>query len=154
MLMLTRNPKIQHALRADTTLLLKFIDEVLRFESPVAGLYRRVKQDTVLGGVAIPAGAMVNCRLNSGNRDAERFENPVKFDLARKGIRNHLAFRAGIHFCVGISLARAELTIGWETLLSRLDNFQLQTPDLEIRYQEKLAVRTPLSVPITYETRD
>lgn len=154
MLVLARDHELQNSLRSDLTLLPKFIDEILRFEGPVAGLYRRATRDTVLGGVAIPAGATVNCRLNAANRDAERFEDPDAFDIARKGIRNHLGFGYGVHYCVGVNLARAEMTIGWETLLSRLVNLRLQSSDFQPKYQDKLSVRNPVSLPIAFDFRN
>jgi cytochrome P450 len=153
MMALARNQRLQSELRSDPTLIPKFVEEVLRFESPVAGLYRFVARDTQLGGVALAAGATVSCRLNAGNRDPGRFENPDVLDIARKGARNHLAFGAGVHYCVGVNLGRAEVTIGWETLLGRLATFRLQDAQFEPVYQDKLIVRNPVSIPIAFERR-
>jgi cytochrome P450 len=153
MLMLARNPTLQNELRADPTLIPKFVEESIRMESPVAGLFRFVKRDTVLGGVRLAAGATVSCRLNAANRDPARFEQPNVLDVARKGARNHLGFGAGVHYCVGVNLGRAEVTVGWETLLERLDNFRLQDPDFVPTYHNKLLVRNPIAIPISFERR-
>jgi cytochrome P450 len=153
MYVLARDPQLQAQLRADTTLIPKFVEEVLRFESPVAGLYRFVKRDTVLGGVPLPEGATVSCRLNAGNRDAARFVEPDVFDITRKGARNHLGFGAGVHYCVGINLGRAEVTVGWEALLLRLDDFRLQDARFVPTFQDKLNVRNPISIPISFSVR-
>lgn len=152
-LVLARDQVLQNVLRTDPTLIPKFVEEVLRFESPVAGLYRFVAKDTVLGGVSLPEGATVSCRLNAGNRDPSRFDNPNVLDIARKGARNHLGFGAGVHYCVGVNLGRAEVTIGWETLLARLANFRLLDPLFNPIYQDKLIVRNPIQVQIAFVRR-
>jgi cytochrome P450 len=151
MLSLVHDQKLQSELRADPTLIPKFVEESIRFESPVAGLFRFVKQDTVLGGVALKAGATVSCRLNAGNRDGGRFENPHVLDIARKGARNHLGFGAGVHYCVGVNLGRAEVAIGWETLLARSNSFRLQDPSFVPAYPNKLLVRNPMAIPIAFD---
>jgi cytochrome P450 len=151
MLYLARHPEIQTVLQADHSLIGRFVEEAVRFDSPVAGLYRFAKRDVELGGVIIPAGATVSCRLNAGNRDPNQFPNADEIDLQRKAIRNHVGFGAGIHYCVGAHLGRAEVNIGLQVVLSQLGNIRLQNPDEPIIYEDKLVVRNPMSVSIMFD---
>ena len=94
------------------------IDESLRLQSPVQWLQRVVTQDTELGGVELAAGSVVPGRVGSGNRDAERFPDPERFQVDRKNaLRDHLAFGFGIHKCLGARLARLEGQIAFEQLV-------------------------------------
>jgi cytochrome P450 len=128
MLMLCEDPALQDRLRQNPALIPDFIEESLRLESPAQGLYRRCTQDIALGGVTIPAGAIVLVMYGAGNRDAEVFAEPARIDLARANRNRHLAFGHGIHTCIGRSLAMAELTIAFTRLLERLGNIRL-SPD-------------------------
>ena len=108
-LLLCRQTELQDRLRGDGDAIAKFVEEALRLESPVQGLYRFAKVDTELGGVRIPAGSALNVRYAAANRDEKVFANPQRADLDRKGLRNHMAFGAGIHYCAGANLARLEI---------------------------------------------
>ncbi|MDB5703853.1 MAG: Cytochrome [Sphingomonas bacterium] len=121
-------PEVVEELRADRTLVPKFINESLRFESPVQGLYRIAMRDVELHGVTIPKGATVNMRYAAANRDPRQFENPDQFDIHRKNGMSQIAFGAFTHACVGLNLARSELNIAYNTLLDRMENFQLARP--------------------------
>jgi len=127
MWLLARRPDIQQRVRADLSLVPAFIEEVLRFESPVAGLTRRATRDVEMNGVVIPEDAMVMVRYQAANRDADAFERPDDFDLDRE--RNqHLAFGQGPHFCVGAALARQELSTGFTQWLQRTTHIELARP--------------------------
>jgi cytochrome P450 len=119
MLLLLERPEHMAALRADRTKIPGLIEEVLRFESPVQGLYRRTKIATELGGVAIPAGARLVLMYASANRDEAHFASADRFDPARENAREHLGFGGGIHYCLGAPLARMESRIAFETILER-----------------------------------
>ena len=75
------------------------VEEALRYETPTAGMWRLVTEDTELGGHAIPKGAMVQLRYAAANRDPKKFENPDKFEVDRKNAQAHLAFGKGPHTC-------------------------------------------------------
>jgi cytochrome P450 len=96
------------------------VEEVLRLEGPVQGLFRTTAVDVDMGGITIPAGAIVNVRYASANRDEERFECPADLDLDRRNSREHVAFGFGVHFCLGAALARRELLIGFRALVDRV----------------------------------
>lgn len=125
MLLLLQHPEQMAAVRADPALIPNCIEEALRLESPVQGLFRMAKVDTEIGGVRIPAGSRVVIMYASGNRDEARFADAERFDICRANAKDHLAFGAGIHYCLGAPLARLEAKIAFETLLSRLHNIRL-----------------------------
>lgn len=102
-----------------------FCEEVLRLESPVAGLFRVTTRDTVLGGTPIPAGSLVNLRWAAANRDEAVFAEPERLDVCRRNAGAQIAFGVGVHFCVGAMLAREEMFLGFRTLLARLSNIRL-----------------------------
>lgn len=119
--------------QGDDKMLRTFVEEVLRLEAPVAGLFRVTTRDTELGGFKIPKGAMVNLRWAAANRDPEVFEEPAKLDVCRKNAGAQIGFGVGTHFCVGAMLAREEMRLGFRTLLTRLDDirFAEENPTLE-----------------------
>jgi len=114
------------ALRDNPDLLDNAIEEILRFESPVARQPRLMKEDTQLGGKQIKRGQMVFQMLNSANRDPAYFEEPDRFNIDRAKSR-HIAFGNGIHFCVGAALARTEAQIAFRTILGKFPDIQLKS---------------------------
>ena len=124
MLTLLRHPEQWQLLKARHDLLPAAIEEVLRYESPVASQPRVIKHDAALGGKQLKAGQMLFQMLNSGNRDADHFDEPDVFDIRRTKNR-HIAFGFGVHFCIGAPLSRAEGHIVFETIMRRLPNIRL-----------------------------
>jgi cytochrome P450 len=92
------------------------IEEVLRWDSPVQGLFRGTTESTTLAGVDLPEGALVFVSFAAANRDPSQFEQANRFDIGRNP-KNHLAFGHGIHHCIGASLARLEARLVFESLL-------------------------------------
>ena len=122
---IVREPGLEDRLRANPAEIPTFVEEVLRMEAPVQGLWRRVTRDIELAGVKIPAGSLLLPKFGAANRDPTKFACPGQFDMDRKGVRNHLTFGAGIHHCIGNQLARGELRVAINKLLTRLKNFRL-----------------------------
>ena len=94
------------------------IEEVLRWDPPVQGLFRATTRPATLAGADIPAGAMVLASFAAANRDSRHFDDAERFDIERRPT-DHLAFGHGIHYCLGASLARLEARIIGESLLRR-----------------------------------
>lgn len=117
---LIRYPGELARLRADPALIVPAIEEVLRFESSVQLGNRKLTEDAEVGGVAMKKGAYVWLSIGAANRDPEVFDDPDRFDIARKPNR-HLAFGGGIHACAGMSLGRMESRIA---LLGFVRRFQ------------------------------
>jgi cytochrome P450 len=122
--LLFRNPEMYAALDADHTKVKTFVEEVLRIESPTQGLYRFVKEDSVIGGVDVAAGSTLSIRYGAGNHDAGQFPDPTTPDLHRRNAGRHLAFGLGEHHCPGASLSRFEQNCAWDILLKRVKNMR------------------------------
>jgi cytochrome P450 len=121
------------ALKDDPSLVTPAIEEMLRFESPVARQPRLMKNDVEMSGKTLRAGEMLFQMLNAANRDPEYFIEPDRFNLKREKNR-HIAFGLGAHFCVGAVLARAEGQVVFSTLVARLPQARLvnEKPDWDI----------------------
>lgn len=125
MIRLAENPVLQDQLRRKPELLPNFVEEVLRLDAPVQGLYRRALIDIDVNGTVIPAGSTIMLRWGAANRDPCRFANPEQLDLSRANSNRHLSFGSGPHLCVGNQLARRELRLAFEHLLNRMENIRL-----------------------------
>lgn len=117
---LIRDPALAARLRARPELVGNYVEEMLRLHAPSPHLYREALADVELGGVAIPKGSVLMLSYLAGNYDPTRYEAPDEVRLDRPGVRNHLSFGRGIHFCIGNQLARAEMRIAIEVLLEKL----------------------------------
>lgn len=129
-----------------------FVEEVLRLESPVQGLYRVAREPVRLHGVDIPRGAVINLRYAAANRDEEKFPHPARLDIGRKAPGAHLAFGSGIHHCVGATLARRELFWGFRAVFDCLDGVELDSAN-GFEYAPSLMLRRLASLRIRYRAR-
>jgi cytochrome P450 len=118
-------PDLQQLLRDDRTRIPGFVEETLRFESPVKGDFRLARVPTTVGGVDIAAGTTVMVLNGAANRDPRRFESPSEFDPDRPNARQHLSFGFGVHTCPGAPLARAEAAVSIERLLDRMSDIRV-----------------------------
>ena len=109
---------------AQEQLLTLAVDEFLRFESSNQLGNRRALKATQVGGVDLPAGALVTLCIGAANRDPAQFARPETLDLKREG-NKHLAFGFGIHQCAGLSLARLEGRIAIGRFLQRFPSYRL-----------------------------
>ncbi|MGV0837774.1 cytochrome P450 [Mycolicibacterium thermoresistibile] len=116
---IAENPDLQAKLRADRELIPNFIEETLRYESPVRGDFRLTKCPVSVGGVDLPAGTTVMLLNAALNRDPRKFVKPDTFDMQRPNARSHVAFGRGPHACPGAPLARSEARISLERLFDR-----------------------------------
>ena len=114
------NPGVWAELRADPALIAGAVEEVLRLRSPFVQVGRATVRAVEVGGVEIPADALVLPWLLSANRDPAAHREPDRFDL-RRGLGGgaQLAFGHGVHFCLGAPLARLEGRVALEELTSR-----------------------------------
>jgi|TARA_R110002110_G_scaffold58663_2_gene166728 cytochrome P450 len=122
---LLREPGLYERVRDDRSLVVPFLEESLRLESPTQGLYRRVARDTELAGVALAEGATVHIRYAAANRDGDMFPDPDSVDLERPNMLRHMAFSLGEHRCPGEGLSRLEQRMALNTILDRLPDLRL-----------------------------
>jgi cytochrome P450 len=151
-LQLIRNPELPGALRANSPALEVFIEEMLRLESPIQGLWRRVKEDTTLGGVFLRAGSIVNIRMGAANRDEAKFAHAAELDLSRRNSSQHLGFGGGIHACVGRLLIKKELKLALSSIIDRLDDLRL-ADGAGLEYRRAFLERSLKALPITFKKR-
>jgi cytochrome P450 len=117
---LRESPELFHRVRGDLTQVPRFLEELLRYEPPAQGVLRVTTSEVELGGVLIPAGALVMPLIASALRDERYVQDGERFDLERKQ-PSYLAFGHGVHFCVGAPLARMTAGLGLEALLPRCE---------------------------------
>ena len=135
-------------LRDDPSKLSTGIEEMLRWVSPIKNMCRTATRDVELNGQLIREGEELLLLYPSANRDEDVFEDPFRFDVERTP-NDHVAFGFGTHFCLGNSLARLELRVMFEQLLSRLPDLELVTPD-EPTYRPANFVSGYESMPVRF----
>jgi cytochrome P450 len=134
---LFRHPDRLKELRADPSLVPTAVEELLRFQTPLPMFERWVLEPFELHGVRIPKGAELGLLFDSANHDPAVFDDPEVLRLDRKP-NPHLAFGAGIHFCLGAPLGRLELQITFRTLLERFPDLE---PVEEPRFRPSYVIR-------------
>ncbi|MCK9899601.1 cytochrome P450 [Frankia sp. Cpl3] len=122
---LAEDAELQQRLRHQRNLIPGFIDEILRFESPIKGDFRLTKVPVTVGGVDLPAGTTLMVLNGAANRDPRKFDHPNELLPERDNAREHLAFGHGAHYCPGAPLARAEGRITLERLLDRTTDIRI-----------------------------
>lgn len=151
-LKLIQTPALLTEIRSNPTAIDAFIEEMLRLESPIQGLWRRVKEDTTLGGVFLAAGSIINIRMGAANRDESKFANADQIDLSRRNSAQHLGFGGGIHSCVGRPLIKKELKLALSSLIGRLDDMRL-VEGTRLEYRRAFLERSLKALPITFTKR-
>jgi cytochrome P450 len=101
------------------------VEEMLRLDTSVLGMWRNVTADSIIANAHIPAGQRLYLVFWSANRDEERFSHAAEFDPARSNAGLHLAFGRGIHYCIGAPLARLELRTALTVLAELLPDLAL-----------------------------
>ena len=150
---LLTNPDQLELLRTKPELLPSAIEELLRFDGPLPVASPRIAtEDVEYRGVRIPRGSIVGVVINAANHDPEHFADPDRLDLCR--VRGpHIGFGHGVHYCLGISLARMEAQVGIGALLRRLPELRLGVPVDELR---RLPAASPfrglLELPVRFTT--
>jgi cytochrome P450 len=127
LLALAGHPEQLRALRWDFGLLPTAVEEMVRWTSPSPSKRRTATRDVTLGGQSVSAGQKVQIWEGSANRDADVFDRADEFDIVRKP-NPHLGFGQGIHYCLGANLARLELRVLFEELLTRFGAVRVAGP--------------------------
>lgn len=149
-LLLLQHPDQMRQLQDDPTLIKTAIEEMLRYNGPVeAPTWRFASEAVEISGVTIPQGDVVLPSLLAANRDPDVFDDPNTFDITRNPNR-HVAFGAGVHYCIGAPLARMEGSIAIQTLLERYPNLRLNAPLEHLMWTPSLLIHGLRSLPVAY----
>jgi cytochrome P450 len=141
---------LYEGLRADPGLVPSAVEELLRIGPASPGTGPRVTiQDVEIDGVAIPAGSAVTVSSTTANRDPGVFTDPGQIQLSRDD-GTHLTFGHGTHFCLGASLARAELSIAIDGLVRRFPQLRLADERSAIPWRNDGFFSAPMSLPVTW----
>ena len=150
--LLCTHPEERQKLAADPRLIDRAVEEILRYRSPLEGLFRTTTDDVELGGCPIPKGAKIRVVWASANHDEQQFEAADRCIVDRDAaeLRKHVAFGLGPHSCLGAALARAELRIALGTLLRRLPTLDLDPADPPVR-NKILTINGYVRVPVRWD---
>lgn len=121
------------------------VEESLRHDSPVRYTVRVARTDTEVCAHPIRSGTPVVVLLAGANRDPAVFQHPHAFDTSRTNARSHLAFGAGIHFCLGAALARVQAETALTKLFDRFPHARLDGP---VRMQPSRVLHGPTRLPV------
>jgi cytochrome P450 len=117
-LALKAHPDVERRLRTDPSHIPAAIEETLRYDSPVQGIFRTTRRSMERFGVELGENEKVCALIASANRDPAAFPDPDRFDIDRKP-NAHIAFGRGIHYCLGAQLGRLEARLAIAGLLSK-----------------------------------
>lgn len=135
-------------LRAEPALMDRAVEEMLRFTNPVEyGTMRFAREDLELAGQPIGKGEMVMALCASANRDETAFPDPDRLDVGRDCAR-HLAFGAGLHYCLGSALGRMETRLALGALLRRFPDLRLDVPRATLRWRQASGLRGLVALPL------
>ena len=140
LLALIDNPDQFVALRSNLEYLPTAVEEMVRWTSPSPSKRRTATRDVELAGCQIEAGQKVQIWEGSANRDPLAFANPDTFDIRRKP-NPHLGFGQGVHYCLGANLARLELRVLYQELLTRFGSVRLVRPVERTRSNRHTGIR-------------
>jgi cytochrome P450 len=143
---LARNPAEFRKLKEDPSLVKRFVEEAIRWVAPSKITMRTVLKDVEMCGRNFRKGDLIGLAWGSANRDPESFEEPDVFRADRRP-NMLLSFGAGPHICLGQHLARLEMRLLFEELLSRVDHVELNGPVASVA---SFQISGPKSAPIRF----
>jgi cytochrome P450 len=149
---LMTHPDQFEALKADRSLMPQAIEESIRWEGPLLITSREASRDTELAGVEIPEGGFVTTNVGSANHDTTRWPDGDEFDIFREP-KPHIAFGHGVHMCLGMHLARMEMSSAVTRLLDRCPN---RRPDPDRWEADDVHIhgewfRSPTTLPVVFD---
>jgi cytochrome P450 len=121
----TQHPDQWALLAEQPELAPRAVEETMRFLGTVRGTARFASEDIEYRDVLFPAGTLIMTSLAAANFDGDVWEAPARFDITRRSPSTHMTFGSGIHFCLGSSLARAELQEALPLLAQRMPGLEL-----------------------------
>lgn len=150
-LVLLLHPEQLAEIRVDPSLVPQTVEELLRYLSiNHSGLPRAALEDVEVGGQLIRAGEGVLVMINAANRDQNVFDRPDEFDIHRRTVDQHVAFGHGLHKCIGLTLARVELSTVFAGLFKRLPALQLRRGPDELPFRHEMVLYGVRELPVSW----
>jgi cytochrome P450 len=146
---LAQHPELLEQLQEQPQRIGAAVEEFLRLYSPYRGFARTPRQDVELHGTRIPSGEPIAMTYASANRDETVFPDPHTFMWDRPNLNEHMAFGKGPHYCAGAHLARLELQLALNVMVSSVKKITIESPVLYCPYPEI----GPYQVPVRLEAR-
>lgn len=146
LMLMAQNPDQFAAVKSDRSLIPGAVDETLRYEAITFSTSRLASEEVEIGGLVVPAGQTVGVCLPAASRDPRRYQDPHRFDITRKDVRPP-TFGAGVHYCIGAALARAEMEEALSIVAENCSAIELDEPVRWMplahirRYESSLMVR-------------
>ena len=149
---LVQQPELMHELRNDPSKIQWAVEEFLRFDSPVQGLFRTNKNECEVRGETIPERTKVQLLFAAANRDPRMWEDPdtIKLDRFGPGVKPHLAFGWGVHHCIGNVLARREGQMALRWMIETFETIELTG---EVQVNQPFILRGLTTLPIKWTIR-
>jgi cytochrome P450 len=141
------HPDQWHELGDDPSLAPRAVDEVMRHHPVILGTVRQSVADVEVAGVEIPAGTLVSVNTSAANRDPAVYDEPDRFDLHREGPPPHLTFGGGIHYCLGVHLAKTELAEALVLMAQRWPDLRVTGP---VPWKPVVGISGPASLPVAF----
>jgi cytochrome P450 len=141
--------KSWEAIVKDPSLIPNAIEEILRYSPSIVSWRRHALEDSVIGGVDIPAGSNLLLVMGSGNRDEGHFEHGESFEITRENAKDHLSFGYGIHFCLGSPLAKLEFKVVLEELTRLIPELKIRDGQ-DFKFAPNTSFRAPVSLDVEW----
>jgi len=149
---LIQQPELGDLMRADPSLIPWAVEEFLRYDSPVQGLFRTNRDGCVVHGEKIEADTKVQLLFAAANRDPEVWQDPddIQLDRFGPGTKPHLAFGWGVHHCIGNVLARREGQLALRWMVETFEKVELIGP---VQVNQPFILRGLTTLPIRWTLR-
>lgn len=145
---LLTHPEELARLRADLSLTPAAVDELLRYDGPSGvGTFRFTTAEIPLGGTVIPADAILALSWHSANRDSSHFPDADRLDLNRRPVGS-LAFGHGLHYCIGVPLAKMQIETALSGLITRYPRMRLAVEPQDLHWDHSALLRGLLALPV------
>jgi cytochrome P450 len=136
-------------LRAHPSLMPAAVDELLRFDGPAGvGTFRFTTEEIPIGDAVIPAGELLALSWHSANRDSMRYPDADRLDVNRRPLGS-MAFGHGIHYCIGVPLAKAQIEIALSRLIGRYPELRLAVEPEKLRWEPGALLRGLVALPVS-----
>jgi cytochrome P450 len=145
---LLTHPEELARLRAEPSLMPTAVEELLRYDGPSGvGTFRFTTDDIPIAGTVIPAGEILALSWHSANRDGSHFPDANRLDLGRHPLGS-MAFGHGIHYCLGVPLAKMQIEIALDRLINRFPDLRLAVEPEQLRRDNSSLLRGLLTLPV------